>query len=83
MKRLKAYKSLILFSLFIIAGCNATNPEKPRAAYIDIPYPECCPCQESGYYYNGYNENGWRYCVVKLPNDTGRTCEPITPSRCR
>lgn len=24
-----------------------------------------CDCPESGYYYNGYRENGWRYCIAK------------------
>lgn len=24
-----------------------------------------CDCPESGYYYNGYREHGWRYCIIR------------------
>ena len=54
--------------------------DKPIMARHNVPGyygnghdDEMCPdgicyakdCQESGYYYNGYQENGWRYCVVR------------------
>jgi uncharacterized protein YceK len=58
---------LIFLSCGLLTGCNSTNL---FASYDDAnnQYANTCCNDEnyqSGYYYNGYKENGWRYCVVK------------------
>jgi hypothetical protein len=58
---------LILFSLGTISGCNNVSSFASNDAMTNQLAGSCCNDEnfQSGYYYNGYNENGWRYCVVK------------------
>ena len=60
---------LMILSFCVLTGCNnmysfasvdATDNQNTATCCNDVNY-------QSGYYYNGYKENGWRYCVVK-PN---------------
>jgi hypothetical protein len=60
---------LVLFAIIgstMMAGCNNVAYRGNTNAYYDLT--QCCcdnPCNETGYYYNGYRENGFRYCVAK------------------
>lgn len=48
----------------LASGCSTTgHTEDPSSKVVQ----NCCNDEnyQSGYYYNGYQENGWRYCVSK------------------
>ncbi len=70
------YSSLLLLCCGLISGCNSVAPSccKETPSYVDTDnadsielYTSCCNDlnYQSGYYYNGYKENGWRYCIAK------------------
>lgn len=48
--------------LGLISGCNTTPSLDDTSSQM---ISNCCNDEnyQSGYYYNGYKENGWRYCV--------------------
>lgn len=53
----------LLFSVTLLCGCNTTPTYAVKPKMVE----NCCNDEnyQSGYYYNGYKENGWRYCVGK------------------
>jgi hypothetical protein len=62
---MKAFMTgLLVIALGILSGCNSLSTDPTRVDYISDK--SCCdgPNAQSGYYYNGYKENGWKYCVV-------------------
>jgi hypothetical protein len=58
---------LTFFSLGMITGCSNVSTAASNDVINNALTGSCCNDEnyQSGYYYNGYNENGWRYCVVK------------------
>ncbi len=60
-------KARIITILILIcgttAGCNTTSTRDDSYSVVE----NCCNAgnSQSGYYYNGYQENGWRYCASK------------------
>lgn len=68
---MKVNLAFIIVMITSLTGCNTMLPHtsacctgKNDTVYVN---PDCCNQEnfQSGYYYNGYQENGWRYCVVK------------------
>ena len=70
--------SLLLLFFGLLSGCNSVGPKccHETPSYIDTDYPasteiytNCCDQPDlhaqSGYYYNGYQENGWRFCIAR------------------
>lgn len=69
---MKALYAPIFFATIILTGCNTTlfdarAEEEAKAIRLQNATYECCNSTryESGYYYNGYQENGWRYCIIR------------------
>jgi hypothetical protein len=75
---------LICMSFGVLTGCNNMNSVATTDVVIDNPLANTCCNDEnfqSGYYYNGYKENGWRYCVVK-PKVIVRPKVVVKPKGC-
>lgn len=74
---MKSTNMLIISAIISsLSGCTDTmfndNSEEQKARRLQAATTACCnaTAYESGYYYNGYQENGWRYCVIqKDPRD--------------
>ncbi|MBS0285837.1 MAG: hypothetical protein JSR17_00555 [Proteobacteria bacterium] len=65
----------LVVSCVSLSACNTLLPHKNTAYWegeTEI-YSDCCAEEnyQSGYYYNGYHENGWRYCVSKKVDAQG------------
>ncbi|MBS0288877.1 MAG: hypothetical protein JSS07_02410 [Proteobacteria bacterium] len=68
---MKAWTQGMAYMCFglLSSGCSTMLPYSPTVSYSEyVYYQNCCDDEnaQSGYYYNGYQENGWRYCVREI-----------------
>ncbi len=66
------YRTTIAITIIFLTGCSnmafdSRAEEEAKAIRLKNATYECCnsTAYESGYYYNGYQENGWRYCIIQ------------------